>query len=575
MSGQNKDKGEVNIAELDGIYDKLQAEIIADHYAQVSNEYEPIKTSDFEEYSDLSKFSPITVDPEKIMKIIKKMNHKAATLDGDLPIRIIKEFSVELSLPLAHLVSSCMSVGQYPNLWKVEYVTPVPKISPPEKLKDLRKISCLLNFSKIADKVVAELLTEDMEEKRDKSQYGNQKNISIQHYLVKMLPKILISLDKNSKKEAFCAILHMVDWSQAFDRQSHRLGVQSFIDNGVRPALIPLLINFFQDRKMKVKWKGYISTLRKLNGGGPQGGTLGIEEYLCQSNDNTDFLDEDEKFKYIDDLSMLEVVNLVSIGIANYNFKAHVAADIGIGNKYLPQENINSQGYIKSIEHWTDQKEMKLNVDKSKYMIINFTKNYQVNTRIYMQQELLKQVSQTRLLGVILRDDLSFKSNTESITKNAYKRMSILHKLGQFNLPVEDLINIYVLYIRSVLEQSAVVWNSSITRGEQLEIERVQKCALRIILGENYTSYQESLDFCGLDTLKARRNQLSLKFAIKCTKNPKSRDIFPLNDRDVNTRFHEKFEVTRANTDRLANSAIPFMQRLLNKNDRHKRAKCK
>ena len=88
-----------------------------------------------------------------------------------------------------------------------------------------------------------------------------------------------------------------------------------------------------------------------------------------------------------------------------------------------------------------------------------------------MQQELLKQVSQTRLLGVILRDDLSFKSNTESITKNAYKRMSILHKLGQFNLPVEDLINIYVLYIRSVLEQSAVVWNSSITRGEQLEIE--------------------------------------------------------------------------------------------------------
>ena len=218
---------------------------------------------------------------------------------------------------------------------------------------------------------------------------------------------------------------------------------------------------------------------------------------------------------------------------------------------------------------------MKLNVDKSKYMIINFTKNYQVNTRIYMQQELLKQVSQTRLLGVILRDDLSFKSNTESITKNAYKRMSILHKLGQFNLPVEDLINIYVLYIRSVLEQSAVVWNSSITRGEQLEIERVQKCALRIILGENYTSYQESLDFCGLDTLKARRNQLSLKFAIKCTKNPKSRDIFPLNDRDVNTRFHEKFEVTRANTDRLANSAIPFMQRLLNKNDRQKKAKCK
>ena len=182
-----------------------------------------------------------------------------------------------------------------------------------------------------------------MAEKRDKSQYGNQKKLSTQHYLVKMLNKILSSVDQNSKNEAFCAILHLVDWSQAFDRQSHTLGVQSFIDNGVRPALIPILVNFFQNRKMRVKWKGYLSTQRTLNGGGPQGGTLGIEEYLSQSNDNTIFLKEDEKFNYIDDLSMLDLVNLISIGIANYNFKSHVASDIGIDNKYLPPENIMSR----------------------------------------------------------------------------------------------------------------------------------------------------------------------------------------------------------------------------------------
>ena len=180
-----------------------------------------------------------------------------------------------------------------------------------------------------------------------------------------MLNKILTSIDKSSKEEAFCAILNMVDWSQAFDRQSHRLGVQSFIDNGVRPALIPILVNFFQNRRMRVKWRGHISSLRVLNGGGPQGGTLGIEEYLSQSNDNTDFLKEDEKFKYIDDLSMLEIVNLFSIGIANFNFKAHVASDIGIGKKYLPPENILSQSYIKSIEAWTHERQMKLNVSKA------------------------------------------------------------------------------------------------------------------------------------------------------------------------------------------------------------------
>ena len=436
----------LSVHDLVTIYFSLNL-VFADHYCQISNQYEPIKNEHFQKYLDVSKISPVSVEPEKIQKIIQKMNHKAATLERDLPIRLIKEFSEELSSPLSHLISSCLATGVYPDLWKVEYVTPVPKIHPPEKIADLRKISGLLNFSKIADKVIAELLTKDMTEKRDKAQYGNQKKISTQHYLIKMLNKILTSVDKSSKEEAFCAILSMVDWSQAFDRQSHRLGVQSFIDNGVRPALIPILVNFFQNRRMRVKWRGHISSLRNLNGGGPQGGTLGIEEYISQSNDNTNFLKEDEKFKYIDDLSMLEIVNLISIGIASFNFKANVASDIGIGQKYLPPENIHSQRYIESIEAWTHEKQMKLNVEKSKYMIINFSKNYKVNSRLYMENKLLQQVKETRLLGVILRDDLSFKSNTEQITRNAYKRMVILHKLGKFSLPIRDLVNIYIYYI--------------------------------------------------------------------------------------------------------------------------------
>ena len=532
MSGQDKDKSNgdgINVAELDGIYDKLQGEIIADHYAQISNQFEPIKSEDFAEYLDLSSFTPITVEPEKVKKIISKMNHKAATVDGDIPAKLIKEFSDELSFPLSHLIGSCLAEGIYPNLWKIENVTPVPKIFPPERLKDLRKISGLLNFSKITDKVIAELLAEDMAEKRDKAQYGNQKNLSIQHYLIQMLHKILVSVDKNSQKEAFCAILHMVDWAQAFDRLSHKLGVQSFIDNGVRPALVPVLINFFQDRKMRVKWKGFTSSDRKLNGGGPQGGTLGIEEYLSQSNDNASFLKDDEKFKFIDDLSMIEIVNLISVGIASYNFKAHVASDIGVDSKYLPADNLQSQTYIQSIEQWTERKQMKLNCEKSKFMMINFTQNYQVNTRLYMKEQLLSQVSETRLLGVILRDDLSYKSNTEFITKKAYKRMSILHKLCQFEVPVAELVDIYILYIRSVVEQSAVIWHSSITKGEQYDLERVQKCALRIILKQDYESYQNSLKIVGLDSLTARRTQLCLKFARKCTRNENTKHIFPPN----------------------------------------------
>ena len=154
MTGQKPSESEINVSELDGIYDKLQAEIIADHYAVISNQYEPIRNEDFEEYMDFSSITPVIVEPEKIKKIINKMNHKAATVEGDLPIRLIKEFKEELSLPLSHLINSCMATGIYPNLWKIENVTPVPKVIPPEKLTDLRKISGLLNFSKITEKLL-------------------------------------------------------------------------------------------------------------------------------------------------------------------------------------------------------------------------------------------------------------------------------------------------------------------------------------------------------------------------------------------------------------------------------------
>ena len=144
--------------------------------------------------------------------------------------------------------------------------------------------------------------------------------------------------------------------------------------------------------------------------------------------------------------------------------------------------------------------------------------------------------------------------------------MTILQKLYAFNVPEEELLEIYILYIRSVLESSAVVWHSSLTQGQILELERVQKVALRIILKEEYECYSDALDQFSLQTLSDRRKQLSLKFAKNCVKNPKTKDMFPANSQPYDTRNTERYYVTPANTDRLALSAIPYMQRLLNNN---------
>ena len=142
--------------------------------------------------------------------------------------------------------------------------------------------------------------------------------------------------------------------------------------------------------------------------------------------------------------------------------------------------------------------------------------------------------------------------------------MSILQNLYQFSVPLKDLVDIYILYIRSVIENSAVVWHSSLTKGQANEIERVQKVALRIILKSDYIDYNNALSITCLPTLWERRFQLCKSFAVKCTKNAKTSDMFPLAQKTYNTRNAEEYKVTHANTNRLANSAIPFMQRILN-----------
>ena len=125
-------------------------------------------------------------------------------------------------------------------------------------------------------------------------------------------------------------------------------------------------------------------------------------------------------------------------------------------------------------------------------------------------------------------------------------------------------MNIYQLYIRSVAEQSCVVWNSSLTLEQHVDIERIQKVALRIILHEQYENYENALKITGLETLRSRRKNLCLRFVQNCVKSEHNKRMFPVNTKVVNTRPHGKFVVTQARTECLAKSSIPYMQRLLN-----------
>ena len=146
----------------------------------------------------------------------------------------------------------------------------------------------------------------------------------------------------------------------------------------------------------------------------------------------------------------------------------------------------------------------------------------------------------------------------------------MLHAASKFTSDKQVLKQIYYSRIRCKLDQSAVVWNGSLTLKNKSDLERVQKAAIRIICGKNYESYSLTLKELGMVTLSERRENLCLSFAKKSLKINNFGHLFPISTKRhlMKTRGGDVYKISKGFSERFVKSAIPYMQRLLNKDKR-------
>ena len=380
-------------------------------------------------------------------------------------------------------------------------------------------------------------------------------------------------MDRNSKGEINAVLCMFVDWKQAYSRQCHTLGVESFIKNGVRPSLIPILISYFENREMRVQWHGKLSAPRNLPGGGAIGANLGNWEFLSQSNNNADCVPEEDRFKFVDDLTTLEVINLLTVGLSSLNMKNHVPSDIPEHGQFVNSSNLKSQDYLNLINEWTENQKMIISKKKTKAMIINFTDNHQFTTRLQLKGENIEVVDKMKILGTIIDNKLSWDENCSFLIKKVNARMQLLRGVQSFGASNQEMVHLWTVFCRSVLEQSCVVWHSSLTQDNTDDLERTQKTFCKLVLREKYQTYENSLLLLNLDSLYERRQFLCLKFAKSGIKYDKLNDLLPQLEKqhDMKTRNQDKYKVDFANTGRLKNASIITMQNLLNSDDDNNR----
>jgi hypothetical protein len=271
--------------------------------------------------------------------------------------------------------------------------------------------------------------------------------------------------------------------------------------------------------------------------------------------------------KYVDDMTLAESINLkdklISVPESVRPLPDSYHARTGHA---LPVENSEVFRQLQETRNYATENKMKINYKKTKVMVFNTCKKWDFMPQLEIEGNQLELAEELKILGVVVRSDLKWSSNSKYIVEKGYNRLWMLRRLKNHGAGHEDLKDVYIKQVRSVLELAVPAWHPGLTLSDSLDIERVQKAALHIILGTGYNSYSSALKTAQLDSLADRREALCLKFSKKAAKHDKHSNWFKLNNKNRQTRQPKtKFCPVTARTRRFQDSPISYLTDLLNK----------
>ena len=562
---------------------------ISEHFSMISQQYPPLNVPSLprrvrRKLESRLKGNLPYLSKFKVENMIMKAKKTKSGIPGELPKILYSEFAPELSAPLSQIYNTIIQTGNWPDIWKVEYGLPLKKTSNPLNEDEIRIISLTHFCSKVFEKFVISWLMEYLKEHIDWWQYGGQKGSSVSHYLIDFINFIQYNQDiKNI--QAVLAVA--VDFSKAFNRQNHNILVELLSDLGVPGWLLHIVIGFLEDREMEVNFKGAKSSRRKLPGGCPQGTVLGMFLFLIlingagfrnkikntgkviTANPNKRKPLDEIHLKFIDDMT-----GAISIDIKD-NLERNPEPNPIRPFRYhdrtqhiLPEDKNQLQDFLDDLSKYTNDHQMRINDSKTKVILFNNAVKSDFFPNLAINDIPLDVVEELRLLGVMVRSDLSWRSNTSNICQKAYARLWMLRRLKPLGASIGDLVDVYEKQIRCVLEFATAVWTPGLTNDEVNQIERVQKAAFSIILAKQYRSYESALKLLNMETLSDRRNAINLKFAKKCLKNEKYSNWFcKMTPTDQQTKTRSKVTElipVRARTKTFLKSPIAYLTNLIN-----------
>ena len=134
--------------------------------------------------------------------------------------------------------------------------------------------------------------------------------------------------------------------------------------------------------------------------------------------------------------------------------------------------------------------------------MISFSKTANNFQSLNIDSGQLEVVTNARILGLTVSNDLKWNDHVANIIKKANRRLYFIIQLKRAKVPEHDIFTFYVTCVRPVLEYSCQVFQFALPAYLSDAIERVQKRVLVIIYPN--IDYAYSLDLSGILKLSDR-----------------------------------------------------------------------
>lgn len=120
------------------------AESLAVHFNSISSEFEGL---DENLALDSVNLALPAISESAVESRLKSFRKPKSMVRGDIFPALVNRVAPQLAKPLADIFNVITTTGEWPEVWKIEYMTPIPKTSMPSGPDDLRNIFLVPNYS--------------------------------------------------------------------------------------------------------------------------------------------------------------------------------------------------------------------------------------------------------------------------------------------------------------------------------------------------------------------------------------------------------------------------------------------